>query len=200
MGAARENRVAVALAAALVLVVAACSGPPKARTPAPVVGTNVSGLMLQALDGGDLALGKLRGKVVVLHLFTTWSVASQVDVEKLSTLHDQYALNAPLRSTNLGLIGRDQRRQPPNVRGASNQPRSRMEHLQPVAFATLVIESDYGSPVRHKDSMTDVGSQPRAVRGVRQLAAGEQVGGVGEGGIAASQRAGGGVRFGDAVA
>ena len=73
----------------IALAVAGCGGPARARTPAPVVGTNVSGLMLQALDGGDIALGKLRGKVVVVHLFTTWSVASQVDVEKLSALHDQ---------------------------------------------------------------------------------------------------------------
>jgi len=48
---------------------------------------NVSGLVFQDLDGEEVLLAKLRSKIIVLHLFTTWSVASQVDVEKLQKQH-----------------------------------------------------------------------------------------------------------------
>ena len=48
---------------------------------------NVSGLVFPALNGDDIKLAKLQGKVVVLHLFTTWSVPSQVDVWQLKALH-----------------------------------------------------------------------------------------------------------------
>lgn len=40
-------------------------------------------LTLPALDGGELELRDLRGQLVVLHVFTTWSVAAQLDVEQL---------------------------------------------------------------------------------------------------------------------
>ncbi len=41
-------------------------------------------LTLPALDGGELDLARFRGQVVVLHVFTTWSVAAQLDVEQLA--------------------------------------------------------------------------------------------------------------------
>lgn len=42
-------------------------------------------LVLPALDGGELSLAAYRGKVVVLHVFSTWSLAAQAEVEALST-------------------------------------------------------------------------------------------------------------------
>ena len=68
------------LAAALAagLAAGACHGPaPVAPRSAPIA------LTVPALDGGELELSRLRGKVVVLHVFTTWSLAAQVDVEQL---------------------------------------------------------------------------------------------------------------------
>jgi hypothetical protein len=73
------------LATALVLGLAAgglglaCSG----SAPEPAHPRVVVGLRLPALDGGEVDLSTHRGKLVVLHLFTTWSVASQVDVDQL---------------------------------------------------------------------------------------------------------------------
>ena len=69
---------AVALGALLTLA-PACGGPGAARPrSAPI------SLSLPALDGGQLDLATLRGRVVVLHVFTTWSVAAQLDVEQLA--------------------------------------------------------------------------------------------------------------------
>ena len=39
--------------------------------------------ILPSLDGGSLDLARLRGQAVVLHFFTTWSLAAQVDVGEL---------------------------------------------------------------------------------------------------------------------
>jgi peroxiredoxin len=40
-------------------------------------------LRLPALDGGELDLATLRGKLVVLHVFTTWSLAAQAELDGL---------------------------------------------------------------------------------------------------------------------
>jgi hypothetical protein len=40
-------------------------------------------LVLPALDGGEIDLASHRGKVVVVHFFTTWSLASQIDIAEL---------------------------------------------------------------------------------------------------------------------
>jgi len=42
-------------------------------------------LALPALDGGELSLASYRTKVVVVHVFTTWSLAAQAEVEALNT-------------------------------------------------------------------------------------------------------------------
>jgi hypothetical protein len=42
-------------------------------------------LTLPAVDGGDISLAAHRGKIVVLHVFTTWSLAAQAEVDALST-------------------------------------------------------------------------------------------------------------------
>jgi len=68
---------------ALLLSCAAHPGKP-ARARRPI------DLVLPALDGGQIELSRLRGRVVVLHVFTTWSMASQADVDQLITAHRAY--------------------------------------------------------------------------------------------------------------
>ncbi len=78
MSGARGTVRAVVLGTLLALA-PACGGPQAARPrSAPVA------LSLPALDGGQLELATLRGQVVVLHVFTTWSMAAQLDVEQLA--------------------------------------------------------------------------------------------------------------------
>jgi peroxiredoxin len=71
----------------LFLVAAACGGGgasrPTTDTPAPAGAPPIE-LALPAVDGGDLSLASYRGKVVVLHVFTTWSLAAQAEVPALS--------------------------------------------------------------------------------------------------------------------
>ena len=89
-------------------------------TTAACTGTARSGVRValgfEALDGGSIDLRRYRGRPVVLHLFTTWSLASQRDVAQLidaSTRHrdklvvigialdpDGYRLVAPWRQAN----------------------------------------------------------------------------------------------------
>ncbi|MCA9674496.1 MAG: TlpA family protein disulfide reductase, partial [Myxococcales bacterium] len=40
-------------------------------------------MTLPALDGGELDLASWRGRVVVIHVFTTWSMAATADVPQL---------------------------------------------------------------------------------------------------------------------
>jgi hypothetical protein len=44
--------------------------------------------VLSSIEGGDVNLARLRGQVVVLHFFTTWSLAAQVDVGELRRAAD----------------------------------------------------------------------------------------------------------------
>jgi cytochrome c biogenesis protein CcmG/thiol:disulfide interchange protein DsbE len=78
-----------ALAALLVLALAGACGGTRGTgaTPAPGAadpGGPAIALTLPALDGGELSIASYRGKVVVLHVFTTWSLAAQAEVEALS--------------------------------------------------------------------------------------------------------------------
>jgi hypothetical protein len=72
-----------AVGLALALALPGCGG---AQRPAPRAPPLT--LALPALDGGELQLADLRGQVVVLHAFTTWSVAAQLDVEQLAAADD----------------------------------------------------------------------------------------------------------------
>jgi hypothetical protein len=45
--------------------------------------------VLPSLDGGTIDLGTFRGQVVVLHFFTTWSLAAQVDLGELRKARDE---------------------------------------------------------------------------------------------------------------
>lgn len=80
MGAAKR-RIEGLIAAGLLAVVA-CGTGPGAHRPS----VNVSGFAFRTLDGGRISLAQLHGKIVVMHLFTTWSVASLVDVTRLQAL------------------------------------------------------------------------------------------------------------------
>lgn len=62
---------------------AACPrGGGDAGPPPPQQGAWVS-LVLPALDGGEIDLVAYRGHVLVVHFFTTWSVAASLDVAEL---------------------------------------------------------------------------------------------------------------------
>lgn len=65
-------------AAACLALAIACGGAPRTGSGAPI------GLSLPALHGGTVDLGKYRGRPVVLHLFTTWSLVAQLDVPQLA--------------------------------------------------------------------------------------------------------------------
>lgn len=67
-----------ALVLALVTA-AACGGAPARPRP---VGPPLEA-SLAALDGGALRLSELRGQVVVVHLFATWSVAADLERDAL---------------------------------------------------------------------------------------------------------------------
>lgn len=74
--------------AAMLVALAACGGG-GARTDGVTVPADTRGpgmtLTLAALDGGELDLATLRGKLVVLHVFTTWSLAAQAELDALAT-------------------------------------------------------------------------------------------------------------------
>lgn len=69
--------------AAILLALAACGGAPH-PTAAPIA------LALPALDGGDLDVARYRGQVVVLHVFSTGSLAATADVVALDQVADAH--------------------------------------------------------------------------------------------------------------
>jgi hypothetical protein len=69
--------------ALLVVLLAAC-GAGGGRPSGPLGGT-VS-LILPAADGGEIDFTRMRGRLIVVHVFATWSLASQADVEQLDAI------------------------------------------------------------------------------------------------------------------
>lgn len=67
----------------MLLALAACGGAPRP------LGRPYA-LTLPALDGGDLDLARYRGQIVVLHLFSTGSLAAAADVAQLDRIHDAH--------------------------------------------------------------------------------------------------------------
>jgi cytochrome c biogenesis protein CcmG, thiol:disulfide interchange protein DsbE len=66
--------------AAIALACAACGGAGAAEP-----GSKIPvALVLPAVDGGEVELASYRGQVVVLHVFTTWSLAATGDVAQLA--------------------------------------------------------------------------------------------------------------------
>lgn len=65
-------------------VLVACGG-----KPAPAAPRMPIALVLPAADGGEIDILDYRGKVVVLHVFTTWSLAATGDVPELVAAHQR---------------------------------------------------------------------------------------------------------------
>jgi hypothetical protein len=82
----RSPKRLLVLVVALALAVACGGGGGTGRPAAPgaTSGGPAIALTLPALDGGEISVASYRGKVVVLHVFTTWSLAAQAEVEALS--------------------------------------------------------------------------------------------------------------------
>jgi peroxiredoxin len=72
---------AIALAVILALGCGGRAAPAAPRMPI--------ALVLRAADGGEIDVLDYRGKVVVLHVFTTWSLAATGDVPQLIAAHDR---------------------------------------------------------------------------------------------------------------
>lgn len=69
----------VRAALGLALVLGACGGaPPVAAPRGPALDAT-----WPALDGGEVRLSELRGQVVVIHVFTTWSLAADLERDAL---------------------------------------------------------------------------------------------------------------------
>jgi hypothetical protein len=76
-----------ALVLALACALAACGGaghPPPNGPPIAAV--------LPSADGGEVDFTRLRGRLVVVHVFATWSLAAQADVEQLDAVHAKNAV------------------------------------------------------------------------------------------------------------
>lgn len=77
-----HSRVRLALLCAALLASAAC-GRSDTTPRIPVE------LVVPALDGGDIRTSQYHGRIVVVHLFATWSMAAMVDTSQLTALHQQ---------------------------------------------------------------------------------------------------------------
>lgn len=71
-----------------------------ARGGAPAERGRLVRLRLPALDGGEIDTASYRGRVVVLHLFTSSSTASQLDFDQLADLHQK----EPRRAVIIGIL------------------------------------------------------------------------------------------------
>lgn len=79
-----------ARAAALVAACAVACGGGGPRRPEPL-GAPL-GLILPAADGGEVDFTRLRGRLVVIHVFATWSLAAQADVAQLEPVFEGNAI------------------------------------------------------------------------------------------------------------
>lgn len=77
------RRLALGLAAAVAVALAACGGPAAPKPVAPAPAAPALDAAWPALDGGTVELAELRGKIVVLHVFTVWSLSAQLELEAL---------------------------------------------------------------------------------------------------------------------
>jgi thiol-disulfide isomerase/thioredoxin len=79
----------------------ACGGPPREAQEAalpPNPGSPLE-LTLPRLRGGTFAFSSLRGRPVLVALFTTWSLRCQLELPRLERLHERY------RGRGLALVG-----------------------------------------------------------------------------------------------
>lgn len=77
-------RVATALVCLAALAACGARQPPPAPTTAPL------DLQIEALEGGQIELRRYRGRPVVLHFFTTWSLGAQADVDQLTAAKERH--------------------------------------------------------------------------------------------------------------
>lgn len=77
----------------------ACGGPGRGGPK-----THVA-LQVEALDGGVIDLGRYRGQPVVLHFFTTYSLAAQNDVPQLIAAHERHGDELTIIGVALDLDG-----------------------------------------------------------------------------------------------
>jgi peroxiredoxin len=73
---------AVVVALALVGSAGGCGPSLPPKPPFAESGAEVDGI-LPLLDGGEIELATLRGKPLVVHFFTTWSLPAQADLDEL---------------------------------------------------------------------------------------------------------------------
>ncbi len=92
---------ALTLALALACAVSSCSGaPPRGEAPAPSLASELPlKLTLPKLGGGTLSLEALRGKPVLLSLFTTWCLLCQEEAPRLVRLDERF------RGAGLQVVG-----------------------------------------------------------------------------------------------
>lgn len=69
----------------LALFLAAC-GAGGGHSSGPTGGGGIVSLILPAADGGEIDFTRMRGRLIVVHVFATWSLASQADVEQLDAI------------------------------------------------------------------------------------------------------------------
>jgi peroxiredoxin len=84
---------------ALALLVACGGNPPHAEVPAAP-----SRLTVPALDGGTIDIARYRGRIVVLHFFTTWDGGSHNDVQQLREAPDTVVIGIALDPDGRRLI------------------------------------------------------------------------------------------------
>ena len=94
------RRCALALAIALATATACGGGAPRVGAPGPRLSFSY-----QSIDGTRISSRALRGRVVVLHLFTVGAVAAQVDLEQLRAIADQYPDQVTVVGINLDIDG-----------------------------------------------------------------------------------------------
>jgi peroxiredoxin len=84
----------VSLAAGILWTVASrvpsAVGAPLSSSPSPREGFLAPDFTLDALDGGEVALSKLRGKIVVINFWATWCLPCRAETPALENAFDQY--------------------------------------------------------------------------------------------------------------
>jgi len=142
----------VALAAAAIAAAAAVAGCHHGPRPLAPLGPPVA-LTLPALDGGMLNLGAYRGRVVVVHVFTTGSLAASADVpqlEAMSRSHQAEVVGVALDLDGRALVApwRDGERVTYLIGLADDAVRSGGSMLGPLRSVPITIVLDsLGRPV-----------------------------------------------------
>jgi hypothetical protein len=142
-------RAAAALAVAIALAAAGCHHGPRPLAP---LGSPVA-LALPALDGGSIDLTRYRGRVLVVHVFTTGSLAASADVPQLeaaSRSHQAEVVGIALDLDGRALVApwRDGERVTYLIALADDAVRAGRSALGPVpTVPTTIVLDPLGRPV-----------------------------------------------------